>query len=146
MRFVSVTFVGILLCGALAFSNGTRATAQMPPLTAPPVPALLTPDAAIEGVVTSASRRTAVLQTPDGQSVRLALTPGYLLVDPSPQALSTGMRVFAQGVARADGTVDVAEIDVLVPQNLLLVTPAPAQTAMPSPSPAPSPAPSPSPS
>lgn len=143
MRFITETFVGILICTALAFSPSGRATAQMPPLTAPPVPAPVTPDAAIEGILTSASHGSALLQTPDGQSVRLALKPGYLLVDPSPQALSSGMRVFAVGSTRSDGSVDVAEIDVLAPLNLLLVTPAPAQTAMPSPSVLPSPAPTP---
>lgn len=141
MRFITVTFVGILACGVFAFSQSERVTAQMPPLTAPPVPPLITPAAAIEGVLTSASHGSAVLQTPAGKSVTLALTPGYLLVDPSPQALSAGMRVFAVGSPRSDGSVDVAEIDVLAPLNLLLVTPAPAQTEMPSPSPSPSPAP-----
>ena len=69
----------------------------------------------------------AVLQTPDGQQVHLALAPrGYLLVDPSPQALSTGMRVFAIGFPRNDGTVSVDEIDVLVPAPA--PSPAPAQT------------------
>ena len=137
MRFIAVTFLGILLCSALAFSRGERVTAQMPPLTPPPVPAPLTPNSAIEGIVASVSHGSAVLQTPDGGSVRLALVRGYLLVDPSPQALAAGMRVFAVGSSRSDGAVDVAEIDVLAPLNLLLVTPAPAQTPMPSPSPSP---------
>jgi hypothetical protein len=72
--------------------------------------------------------RGATLQTPDGQSVRLTMVPrGYLLVDPSPQALSNGMRVFALGYSQSDGSITVSEIDVLVPLNLLAVVPPTAQ-------------------
>ncbi|HEY1728081.1 MAG TPA: hypothetical protein VGG22_06900 [Candidatus Baltobacteraceae bacterium] len=125
--FVAI-FAFALLAGALGLS-GRRAVAQMPPATAPPVASVITAGSAIEGTLTSVGGSGAVLQTPSGQSVNLAFRPrGYLLVDPSPQALSAGMRVFAVGFARTDGTIDVGEIDVLVPTNLLLVTPAPAQT------------------
>jgi len=121
-------FACALLWGALGLS-GSRAIAQMPPATAPPVTSIAYPDAAIEGTLTSVGGAGAVLQTPNGQSVHLAFRPrGYLLVDPSPQALSAGMRVFALGFTRSDGTLNVQEIDVLDPSNLLLVTPAPAQT------------------
>ncbi|MGH7662564.1 MAG: hypothetical protein ACRENA_16805 [Vulcanimicrobiaceae bacterium] len=138
MRFITAAFVGMLVFAALALSSQTRVTAQMPPATAPPVPQIVTPDAAIEGTIASMSTTGAVLQTPDGQSVRLALAPrGYLLVDPSPQALSAGMRVFAHGFPRSDGTVNVDEIDVLVPLNLMMVTPAAAQTPAPAVSPSP---------
>lgn len=125
-------FIAIFACAAIvaAFGlSGARAVAQMPPASAPPVPAVVTPDTAVEGVLSSVGSSHALLQTPSGQNVQLAFRPrGYLLVDPSPQALSAGMRVFAIGFPRGDGTIDVSEIDVLVPTNLLLVTPAPAQT------------------
>jgi len=125
--FVAI-FVCALIAGALGLS-GSRAVAQMPPATAPPVPESVAPDAAVEGVLTAVGGAGAVLQTPSGQTVQLAFRPhGYLLVDPSPQALAAGMRVFAIGFPRANGTIDVGEIDVLDPTNLLLVTPAPAQT------------------
>jgi hypothetical protein len=124
----TVILVSALLAGALGLSS-TRAAAQMPPATAPPIASVNTPDSAIEGILTSVGATGAVLQTPTGQNVQLALRPrGYLLVDPSPQALSAGMRVFAIGFARSDGAIAVDEIDVLVPLNLMLVTPAPAQT------------------
>jgi len=129
LLFVAI-FAFTLLAGALSLSGG-RAVAQMPPATAPPVASVITPSTAVEGTLTSVGGSGAVLQTPSGQNVRLAFRPrGYLLVDPSPQALSAGMRVFATGFARSDGTIDVGEIDVLVPSNLLLATPvpAPAQT------------------
>lgn len=117
-----------LLAGALGLSS-TRAAAQMPPATAPPIASVVTPASAIEGTLTSVGATGAVLQTPTGQNVQLALRPrGYLLVDPSPQALSAGMRVFAIGSTRSDGAIAVDEIDVLVPLNLLQVTPTPAQT------------------
>ncbi len=117
-----------LLLGALGLV-GTRAVAQMPPATAPPVASIITPNTAVEGTLTSVGSSGAVLQAPSGQSVQLAFHPrGYLLVDPSPQALSSGMRVFAIGFPRSDGTIDVGEIDVLVPSNLLSGTPAPAPT------------------
>lgn len=136
MRLITVTFVGLFVCAAFAASQSGRARAQMPPLTPPPVASPVAPDSAVEGTIASMDRDGAVLQTPDGQSVHLALVPrGYLLVDPSPQALQTGMRVFVTGFSRADGTIAVDEIDVLVPLNLLLVTPAPAQTTVPSPAP-----------
>ena len=55
------------------------------------------------------------LQTADGRSIRLFLpNKGYLLVDPTSQPLSTGMRVFAHGFPRS--------------LNLLMETPAPAST------------------
>lgn len=128
MRFVTVAFVGLPAFAALLFGANATAIAQMPPGTAPPVPQIARPDTAIEGTIASMSSTGAVLQTPDGQSVRLALAPrGYLLVDPSPQALSNGMRVLALGFPRSDGTVSVAEIDVLVPLNLMMVTPATAR-------------------
>lgn len=127
LLFVAI-FAFTLLTGALSLSGG-RAVAQMPPATAPPVASIVTPNSAVEGTLTSVGGSGAVLQTPSGQSIQLAFRPrGYLLVDPSPQALSAGMRIFAVGFARSDGTIDVGEIDVLVPSNLLLVTPAPAQT------------------
>jgi hypothetical protein len=120
--------VSALLAGALGFSS-TRAAAQMPPATAPPIASVDTPASAIEGTLTSVGATGAVLQTPTGQNVQLALHPrGYLLVDPSPQALSAGMRVFAIGFTRSDGAIAVDEIDVLVPLNVLQVTPTPAQT------------------
>lgn len=122
MRFVTVGFVGLLVAITLAFGDAARA--QTPPAR---------PDAAIEGTISSMSGTGAVLQTPDGQSVRLALAPrGYLLVDPSPQALTSGMRVFALGFPRSDGALNVEEIDVLVPLNSMTVTPATAQTPGPS--------------
>jgi len=125
--FVAI-FASALTAAAFGISGG-RAAAQMPPATAPPVASLTYPDSATEGTITSVGGAGAVLQTASGQSVQLAFRPrGYLLVDPSPQALSPGMRVFAIGFPRSDGTIDVREIDVLVPLNLLLVTPAPAQT------------------
>ena len=128
MRPLVAILTATLLAAALTLS-GTRARAQMPPATAPPVPQIVTPDSAAEGTLTSVSATHATLQTPDGQSVQLALRPrGYLLVDPSPQALSAGMRVYAIGFPRSDGSIQVNEIDVLVPQNLLMGTPAPAQT------------------
>lgn len=131
MRFVTVGFVGLLVAITLAFGDAARA--QTPPATAPPVPQIGRPDAAIEGTISSMSGTGAVLQTPDGQSVRLALAPrGYLLVDPSPQALTSGMRVFALGFPRSDGALNVEEIDVLVPLNSIMVTPATAQTPGPS--------------
>jgi len=127
LLFVSI-FACALLAGALGLS-GNRAIAQMPPATAPAVASMDYPDTAIEGTLTSVGGAGAVLQTPSGQSVQLAFHPrGYLLVDPSPQALSAGMRVLAVGFARGNGTLDVSEIDVLVPSNLLLVTPVPART------------------
>jgi hypothetical protein len=118
----------LLLVAMFAFALlAGRAGAQMPPATAPPVASVITPNSAVEGTLTSVGGSGAVLQTPDGQSVQLALRPrGYLLVDPSPQALSAGMRVFVVGFPRSDGTIDVDEIDVLVPSNLLSLTPAPA--------------------
>jgi hypothetical protein len=125
--FIAI-LVSALLAGALGLSS-TRAAAQMPPVTAPPIASVDTPASAIEGTLTSVGATSAVLQTPTGQNVQLALRPrGYLLVDPSPQALSAGMRVFAVGLTRSDGAIAVNEIDVLVPLNLLQVTPAPAQT------------------
>ena len=128
MRFVTVAFVGLPAFAALLFGANAAAKAQMPPATAPPVPQIVRPDTAIEGTIASMTGAEAVLQTSDGQSVRLALAPrGYLLVDPSPQALSTGMRVLALGFPRSDGTVRVDEIDVLVPLNFMMVTPATAQ-------------------
>jgi hypothetical protein len=128
LLFVAI-FAFALLAGSLGLS-GTRAVAQMPPATAPPVASVLTPNTAVEGTLTSVGGSGAVLQTPGGQSVQLAFRPrGYLLVDPSPQALSAGMRVFAVGFARNDGTIDVGEIDVLIPSNLFLATPAPAPAA-----------------
>jgi hypothetical protein len=129
MRFVTMAF---FVVATLALVAQSRATAQMPPATAPPVPQIVRPDAAVEGTIASMTSTEAVLQTPDGQSVRLALVPrGYLLVDPSPQALSAGMRVFALGFPRSDGALNVAEIDVLVPLNLIVGTPAAAQTPAP---------------
>jgi hypothetical protein len=127
LLFTSI-FACALLAGAFSLSGG-RAVAQMPPATAPAVASIDYPDTAIEGTLTSVGGAGAVLQTPTGQSVQLAFHQrGYLLVDPSPQALSAGMRVLAVGNTRSNGTLDVSEIDVLVPSNLLLVTPAPAQT------------------
>jgi hypothetical protein len=127
MRPVTIAFAGMLAFAAFAFTSHDRATAQMPPATAPPVPQIARPNAAIEGTIASVGGGGAVLQTPDGQQVHLALAPrGYLLVDPSPQALSTGMRVFAIGFPRSDGTVSVDEIDVLEP--VPAPSPAPAHT------------------
>jgi hypothetical protein len=119
MRFLIAIFTLALLVQTPAF-------AQMPPLTPPPIPDLVTPDAAVSGVLTSVSGDSAVLQTPSGDTVQLALRHGYLLVNPSPQALSSGQRVFAIGFT-SGGTVQVDEIDVLFPLNLMSETPIPAQ-------------------
>ncbi|GEM_PF-2784588 len=138
MRHVTMVFVGMLPCLALAFGSRARATAQMPPATAPPVPIPARPNAAVEGTIASLTAGGAVLQTSQGQSVRLAFAPrSYLLVDPSPQALSAGMRVFALGFPRADGAVAVDEIDVLTPLSLIMGTPVTAQTPVPAATPAP---------
>ena len=127
MRAITVRFVAVLTLVAVV-GFGTSARAQMPPATAPPVAIPDRPAAAIAGTIASLDARGATLQTPDGQSVRLAMVHrGYLLVDPSPQALSAGMRVFALGFPQADGSVAVQEIDVLVPLNLLSVVPPTAQ-------------------
>jgi len=136
MRHITVTFVGILVFGALAFAPQNHAVAQMPPATPPPVPSPTTPDTAIEGTIASMTAGGAVLQTPDGQSVQLSLNRGYLLVDPSPQALGPGMRVFAIG-PNQNGNVAVDEIDVLFPLNLMTTTPTTAATPAPSPVPTP---------
>ena len=128
MRILTALFVAMLLAAAFAISGG-RAVAQMPPQTPPPVPSPIAPDTALTGTIASLTGSYGTLQTADGRSVRLFLPhKGYLLVDPSPQALSPGMRVFARGFPRSDATVDVTEIDVLVPLNLLTVTPAPMST------------------
>jgi hypothetical protein len=129
MRIVLAIAVGMVLAAAFAVSDGGAAVAQMPPHTPPPVPSPLTPDTALEGTIASLSGESGTLQTPDGRSIRLFLPrKGYLLVDPTSEPLSNGMRVFAHGFPRADGTVAVAEIDVLVPLNMLMQTPAPAST------------------
>lgn len=128
MRPLLAIVTAILLSAAFILS-GTRVRAQMPPATAPPVPEPATADSATEGTLTTVSATRATLQTPDGHSVQLALRPrGYLFVDPTTQPLSAGMRVYAIGFPNADGSLAVDEIDVLVPQNLLMQTPAPAQT------------------
>jgi hypothetical protein len=125
-------FIAILVCALLAGAlglSGSRAAAQTPPATAPAVASVLTPNSAVEGTLTSVGAGGAVLQTASGQNVQLALRPrGYLLVDPTTEALSAGMRVFAIGFTRSDGTIAVDEIDVLIPLNLMEETPAPAQT------------------
>jgi hypothetical protein len=129
IRSVLAACAALALASALNLSAADTAGAQMPPATPPPVPAPLTPDSALEGMLSAVAATHATLQTPEGQSLRLVFAPrGYLLVDPSPQALSAGMRVFALGFPRSDGSIAVDEIDVLVPLNLMQVTPAPAKT------------------
>ena len=127
MRLITVTFVALFGL-ALFAGSGRIALAQMPPATAPAVSIPARPNSAVEGTIASLDSRGAMLQTADGQSVRLAMVPrGYLLVDPSPQALSAGMRVFALGYPQPDGAISVVEIDVLVPLSLLTVVPPTAQ-------------------
>ena len=129
MRLAIALIVGMLFAAAFAVSAGGSARAQMPPQTPPPVPSSVSPDTALEGTIASLGANGATLQTADGRSVHLVLAhKGYLLVDPTSQPLSDGMRVFALGFPRADGSVAVDEIDVLVPLNLMMVTPAPAST------------------
>ena len=128
MRFELALAAGLVLTG-VAISGSHSAIAQMPPQTPPPVPSPVAPDTALEGTIASLSGSYGTLQTADGRSIRLFLpNKGYLLVDPTSQPLSTGMRVFAHGFPRSDGSYAVAEIDVLDPLNLLMQTPAPAST------------------
>ncbi|MBV8599978.1 MAG: hypothetical protein JO359_00290 [Candidatus Eremiobacteraeota bacterium] len=110
----------ITVCAAALVLAAAPAQAQMPPETPPTVTLPATPATALAGTLTSVGSGRAVLQTEDGTSVTLRVSRGTLLVDPSPQALAAGMRVFVHGFAHADGVVDAQEIDVLVPPNLML--------------------------
>jgi len=117
MRLLVVMLATVLPAGTLFCA--TSALAQTPPDLPPPVVLPATPDSAVKGTLTEVTPRGATLQTTDGKTIQLALRPGYLLVNSSSHPLSTGQRVFAIGATNSDGSINVEQIDVLIPSSLM---------------------------